>query len=690
MKKIIKLFLFAFVLFGLGFVKADAAVYKVNVALKNINPTDDSKEYTFSLQGSGATKNLSYTQLEPKGFKETVKSGDWIYTFDGWYTEDGTAISDSYHYTDLDVTVTPNPTDRKIKVARGTAGADGEDYLNIYAHWTKKSSVCNVTITFQEQSSTGATVNSGNGVSVSETQKLTIGSSWTNDKSVELAKLKFSEGGYVYEIDGWYYNGSKVSESLYVDGNPYRINPTFACTENSTGVHEFVYTLKWTEYKAPVIIFKYINEINNNNGTGSWSNENGGPNEYTHTFTEPTGTDDYKFLYWKVGDKELKGGDSYTISSDGMAYGETKEETAYAWWQPGIKVNYYNEDKSAYKLQDEWSFEDVQMINDYPTKPGYDFAGWVDENGNKVDVDTFTKPDITTEPGKAVTIKLYASYTRIMVDLKLNKVWVDFKPEYRKSVTFEVYKDNGNTLVGTYTLSAEEVSETADNVWTKTVSLPRYEEDGTYIEYTVKEISVEYYTSESESNDDNDEITVTNTIENGTVVVNHVDEEDGTVLKSETIEKGIGDSYTTSDTTIENYEYTGEYDGETSGFVTPEETVVTYYYRALIGTITVYYVDIDTMETMETATFSGKYTVEWPNIYKDFEDYEFVESDKEMTGVFGDGVTEITLFYTKNTGDEGGKDDDDIITPPHTDADILIIEQTLYLDDRKYKKNKDF
>ena len=566
---------------------------------------------------------------------------------------------------------------------------------------TEETYSCDITVNFKERDTDGNTVNSRNPKPVRH-NKLNIKynikeerwetASWTTKSQSLTYYPTWTSGGTKYEFVGWYdEDGNPVPESMYDAGNPAKLKIELSCAYGDPQVQVYNYYMVWKAYKAPIIIFNNIDNVAH--GSHSATNTDAVASGYKHTFKVPEDVpSNYSFLYWKVDeDKYCDGGTCGESDVYNGVYGDyntTQTVNAYAWYQPGVKVTYYNEDKSIFK-EGEWSFEDVQMISEEPSKPGYEFAGWVDKDGNPVTDKTFKVPEITTEPGKAVEFKLYAKFNRIMVDVKLNKIWVDFKTDYRKSVTFEVY--NGETLVGTYTLTEEDESEDTDNLWTKTVSLPRFEEDGTLIEYTVNEISVEYYTSsEATSNDDNDEITVTNTINNSTVVVNHVDEEDGTVLKSETIEKGIGDSYTTSDTTIENYEYTGEYDGEATGFVTPEEQTITYYYRALIGTVTVYYVDIDTGDVLTTETLSGKYKATWEaDLTRTFDGYEYVDADGETSGIFGADEIEVTLFYTKNTGDEGEKEDekdDDIITPPHTDSDVVFVEQQLYLDDRKYRK----
>ena len=116
MKKIFKLFIFAFVLFGLSFVNAEAAE-KLNVVFKNIDPTNVSKTHTKALVGTQSS-NIKYSQFTGGGFKETVVDGYITYTFAGWYTEDGTAIGESYTYTDLNLKVLPQSSNSLVRLEK--------------------------------------------------------------------------------------------------------------------------------------------------------------------------------------------------------------------------------------------------------------------------------------------------------------------------------------------------------------------------------------------------------------------------------------------------------------------------------------------------------------------------------------------------------------------------------------------
>ena len=659
-------------------------VAKLNMTFTNINPL--STDTTSSELGTSGTTSSLLSQT-------TYTQGDDTYTFEGWYVGN-TKLNPTYSDDSKGITLTVVD---QTKIQYAYTGEE-DTSITVRANWTKTTvKKCNVTFWFREQDQDGNTVQSGNGIPYSyQTNSLTVGTGWTKF-SRALAKTTFTNGGTVYEIDGWYdENGNRIPESRYYNGDPNRIyTETFNCTEDSPSEVIYTYYLKWNAYKAPIIKFDYINKVNNGNGTGSWTNTDGAVVDYTHTFKEPKGTSSYKFLYWKMDDGTTYGdGDSVTFSFADMNYGDEESYTALAWWQPGVKVNYYNEDKSDFKLG-EWSFEDVQLISETPSKPGWRFIGWYDKDGNKVTKTTFEVPEITTEPNKEVTYNLYAKFEKIKTTVTVHKEWNDNDETHRpESIDFDVIL--GDETVSTVTLNSE-------NGWETEVVLDRYDEEGNELEYTVVEKEVRYYTSEvspatpneeTDATEDNEQtITVTNTIkDDGKVTVKHIEKESGEVIDTDEIIDVIDSDYETKPNSYDDYEYLDEYEGETSGTITEEEKTVIYYYKALIGKVIVYYIDIDTGETLATETFTGKYKTDWAaDLTRTFEGYEYVDAEGDTEGVFGAEDIEVILYYTQNTGDEGEKEDD-VITPPHTDVDIEfnVSTQQLYLDDRKYKKNKDF
>lgn len=116
-----------------------------------------------------------------------------------------------------------------------------------------------------------------------------------------------------------------------------------------------------------------------------------------------------------------------------------------------------------------------------------------------------------------------------------------------------------------------------------------------------------------------------------------------------------------------------------------------FAYKALKGNVIAKYVDIDTLEEIESREeTSGMVGKDYSTFKKDITDYEYVTVEGAENGTYIDGTIYVTYYYTKNIGDEGEPKDDDVITPPHTDATETFAEQLVYIDDRKYKNRKDF
>lgn len=360
----------------------------------------------------------------------------------------------------------------------------------------EEAQTINASITFAEIDSDGNKFNSGNYVQTSYSNTLVVNNDGWSKFSKAIKNKEVTKGGKIYTIDGWYdEEGNAVPESMYYDNDPYRIKVSIKPT--TTGDVNLVYYLKWTKHNAPVVDFKYINVINNNNGTGRWTNSNGTFESYTHTFKAPVGTDDYQFLYWLIGEDQYTDGDEFTILSEGMAYDEVKEITAYAWWQPAVYLNLYSDNKIISEQKD---FEKVS-IDTTPTKYGYKFLGWYDAEGNKVEDTTFYAAEKGTDP-EVRTYNLYAKWERIMVDVNVSVVWDDNNNEDGvRPESVEVELKDGEEVVETVTLSEE-------NQWTHTFNVPKYGEESE-IEYTVSQNEVEYYVT-----------TTTGSVEEGFVLNN--------------------------------------------------------------------------------------------------------------------------------------------------------------------------
>ena len=138
----------------------------------------------------------------------------------------------------------------------------------------------------------------------------------------------------------------------------------------------------------------------------------------------------------------------------------------------------------------------------------------VEEDEDAADVDGYSRTttyseDAVVEKDGEATLTVTNTYTRIMIEVKVTKVWSDddnalgIRPE---SITVQLLKDG--TAYGDPAVLKE------SNKWTNTWSVPQYE-NGKLLEYTVKELAVEPYFAGLESIKDDlgyFEITLTNTL----------------------------------------------------------------------------------------------------------------------------------------------------------------------------------
>lgn len=447
-----------------------------------------------------------------------------------------------------------------------------------------KEKTCDITVYFKEKDTDGNSVKSGNPLPTRH-NVLSVGNSWST-ASQALAKNLYptwSQNGTIYEFVEWQdEDGNAVPESMYYTaGDPSRLRIKFpACSEEDPDVTVKTYYIVWKAKKAPIIIFNNIDNVAN--GSHSASNSDAVASAYTHTFKVPADVPaDYSFLYWKIDEYKYCDGGTCTESDvyNGVYgdYNTTQTVNAYAWYQPGVKVNYYNEDKTSFKAG-EWSFEDVQLISEKPEKPGYDFVGWFDEDGNEVTKTTFEVPEITTEPNKAVTYNLYAKFERTTMEVTINKVWDDNDNEKEKrtnSVNVSITLDDEE-------VESVEIKENDNKKWTTSVTLYKYDTQGNELNYTFKEDKVDFYTVSVSDLVDN-VVTITNTIYGtGNVVVKYIDIDTNKELDSTTLSGLYTESYTTELKDFEGYELVSIV-GETSGEFGDKDLEVIYYYTSNYG-----------------------------------------------------------------------------------------------------------
>ena len=93
-----------------------------------------------------------------------------------------------------------------------------------------------------------------------------------------------------------------------------------------------------------------------------------------------------------------------------------------------------------------------------------------------------------------------------------------------------------------------------------------------------------------------------------------------------------------------------------------------FSYSALKGNVIAKYVDIDTLEEIESREeTSGMVGKDYSTFKKDINGYEYVTVEGKVVGTYINGTIYVTYYYTQNTGDEGEKEPTDDKTPPKTD-----------------------
>ena len=455
-------------------------------------------------------------------------------------------------------------------------------------------------------------------------------------------------GNKTYTFEGWYdQNGNRITEEgiVYGDGqvtltlipagsvtDPYansRPNGIKLKTTTLTTEVEITLHANFTFVKEAILHANYIDNVGNT-GT-SWDSPEGmtADEPYTHTFANPeevqTATHgNYDFLYWQFQqeegqepdeqldyNKQYEPGDSITYNFDEKPDGWEGTITAYAWWQPYVKLGLYSY-KSNFNNNSRYSYQtDPIKVDLYggeltsePTRPGYRFTGWYDfKTDELVTETTFYSPDPSyVEPNKAEginvprEINLYAGWERIEQNITITKTWNDTNNEKAhrpEEITVNVYASNQEEVYKTLTLTGDNTEDT----WTSESFLVYpYDKEGNEITYTISEVKNKFYNSNVGENglviDTTKEITeITNTIKaDGIVTVRYVDEYGNEIKPSTEIKETQDYEYHTTPLEIDDYRYVGV-DGEENGIITDVPKEVIYHYAYNVGTIIVHYVD---------------------------------------------------------------------------------------------------
>ncbi len=471
--------------------------------------------------------------------------------------------------------------------------------------------------------------------------------------------------------------------------NSYSLRITYRPTSQiiADGYNKEDYDIYFTPifegFTTAILDANYIDNVDT--GSGSWSNPSGGVVEYSHTFKNPedgTPKYDYEFLYWQFeeiddnqidSEREYKAGDVFEYDLFWKPDKWTETVNAYAWWQPAITLNLYNDSESMSTNHDHLLYTsgykfDKAEITINPTRQGYDFVGWVDENGNIVTDTIFNAPAPSKEVPNAeegvnvpVVVNLFAKWKRTEETITVSKVWADESNDAKhrpvgeeEPIVLELYATReGETLAEdaepAYTVTLTGTKE--ENTWSQDLTIFPYDEEGNLLVYSIKEKDsiLSYVSTYSITTAENGKktYTVTNTVkEDGTVIVKHLDIDTGEpIAPEETITDSIDQPYETAAiTTNPLYAFVEMAEGSApaTGAIVAGTQTVTYLYERQIGYITVHIVNPE-----------GKY------ITKDKKG-NAIEYRKVVSGTIGDNYSEepyniqpITIYGYKNIASDG-------------------------------------
>ena len=292
----------------------------------------------------------------------------------------------------------------------------------------------------------------------------------------------------------------------------------------------------------------------------------------------------------------------------------------------------------------------------------------------------------TVEEEEKVTGDLYFYTTKIdgttitntftkptdTIRIEVNKEWVDQDNAYEKrpnSIRLEVKSVENGT--GKETVE-QYVNVTKDDNWSATfTNLPKYDEDGQEIAYTVDEKEVmenDLFNYEKEIGEvtnkvdevDVKEATITNTMTKipGEVVVKYVDINTGEEISDSKTKEGIvGDTFdvTEDKKDIEGYTLVEEPDEKTGTYTVQRQTKI--YYYAKDTSVIVKYLELDDTpeETADNPVLAKEVTIEgyegkdYTTVEEEIPGYTLVATTDNLEGTMQRDEIVVIYYYAPNT-----------------------------------------
>ena len=332
-----------------------------------------------------------------------------------------------------------------------------------------------------------------------------------------------------------------------------------------------------------------------------------------------------------------------------------------------------------YTFEDLPKYDEYNNIINYTVEEVEKTSGDLKFYSSSVDgytiTNTFTRPEDT-------------------VSLTVNKVWEDQENVYNKRpLSIRVNVRDSKGLVQTTII-------TKDNKWEHTfTNLPKYDENGVEIVYTVDEEEVIendmfYYSGTAGSVSKVSENSLSATITNkmikipGVVTVKYVDKNTGLEISDATIKEGVVDN--TFDISgdvkeIEGYTLIEEPPVKTGNY-SPENQEFIYYYAKNTNVIVKYLEKDDTeddntdnVKLAEEQVVSGyeglAYNVEDKKL--DIEGYTLVGDSGNLSGTMTREGIEVIYYYSKNTSVVVKYLEKDNTPTDTSDNEVLLPEKTI-------------
>ena len=644
----------------------------------------EENETIVKVRGNKKTTN-SVSLLVKKSNRQDYKTnkildGDYVYIFKGYHlgSIDGPLITtEPITSNNIIISTITDLTSSEVNglVLEGTENVSNDDNVYIYVEWEK---VLAPKVNFVDvKPDTTLVAHSISFGSVGDAIELNqIFSSnnrpytgITDDGIVERdkeGKGKYTfEGWYTDSISNYYQTGltEEEQEALELEKNSKKITtdytPTgelanyfsvlhannadsekpFAIYFNTKGYYTIdkeipqdinIYAY-WDAYITPELYFNCVDNVST--ASGSWHNPEGGTTWYEHTFSKPDEPGDYKFQYWDIEGTQYQESEIYRYDFEGKPSGTVETVNAYAYWRPGVRIQYYDEYNTGDLIEEtKYSFDKQVVTTNIPTKRGYDFAGWVDENNQPVEagITEYGAPEVFFEnkdEHKPLTVKLYATWTRSKETITITKNWVDSETkEYRPSYVNIKLTDSQGVEYSYVIVAPEEESENNNTWMLRNVEIFTHDINGNNIYYTLSEEEVPSYSTEING------YTITNRLKGDSQVkVFYRDIDTGAIIADTvTLTGKIDQPYASEQKDIDKYQFVEVYEdgAPASGIYKDYKQEVTYLYEKAIGEVIVHLVDYK----------DGEYISEDVN-------GDAVEYRHPFTGVIGESYTEDIANY---------------------------------------------